>query len=75
MHSSTPNPTPRTDSYIAFPLSKQGDQVQVKDGDLFVNGVKIEEPYRNEPAQYSWGPRTVPEGMVLVLGNHICFLV
>jgi signal peptidase I len=47
---------------------EQGDEIQVKEGDVYVNGKKVDEPYRNEPAQYSWGPRTVPPGMVLVLG-------
>eukprot|EP00281_Chroomonas_sp_CCMP1168_P019960 CAMPEP_0206231060 /NCGR_PEP_ID=MMETSP0047_2-20121206/10624_1 /ASSEMBLY_ACC=CAM_ASM_000192 /TAXON_ID=195065 /ORGANISM="Chroomonas mesostigmatica_cf, Strain CCMP1168" /LENGTH=304 /DNA_ID=CAMNT_0053654591 /DNA_START=102 /DNA_END=1016 /DNA_ORIENTATION=- len=51
-------------------VAVEGDEVQVKNGDLFVNGQKVDEPYRNEPAQYSWGPKKVPAGTVLVFGDN-----
>lgn len=52
----------------------QGDTVQVKGGELYVNGKKVDEPYRNEAATYSWGPKTVPTGTVLVFGESFPFI-
>lgn len=51
-------------------VAVEGDEVMVRNGDLYINGQKVDEPYRNEPAQYSWGPRTVPAGAVLVFGDN-----
>mmetsp|Transcript_34935 Transcript_34935/g.84524 ORF Transcript_34935/g.84524 Transcript_34935/m.84524 type:complete len:340 (-) Transcript_34935:146-1165(-) len=48
----------------------EGDEVEVRRGKLFVNGDKQEEPYTNEDANYEFGPVTVPEDCVLVLGDN-----
>ena len=50
----------------------EGDEIQVQDGLLFVNGEQQEEPYLNEkrPPRDSYGPTTVPEGHVFVMGDN-----
>ncbi|TFJ86137.1 hypothetical protein NSK_002345 [Nannochloropsis salina CCMP1776] len=51
-------------------IAKGGDVVEVKDGRLFVNGVAQEEKYIAEGPAYVWGPRRVPDGMYMVLGDN-----
>ena len=47
-----------------------GDTIEVKGGRLYLNGVKQEEPYTNELAEYDFPPLTVPTGSVFVLGDN-----
>mmetsp|Transcript_9186 Transcript_9186/g.18400 ORF Transcript_9186/g.18400 Transcript_9186/m.18400 type:complete len:294 (+) Transcript_9186:126-1007(+) len=47
-----------------------GDTVVVKSGILYVNGMPQDEPYTAEKALYDFGPVTVPEGKLLVLGDN-----
>jgi signal peptidase I len=50
----------------------EGDEIQVQDGLLFVNGEPQEEPYLNEERlpRDSYGPTTVPEEHVFVMGDN-----
>ena len=49
-----------------------GDNVAVQNGTLFVNGQRQEKPYVNYelPDGSSYGPTTVPEGSVFVMGDN-----
>ncbi len=51
-----------------------GDTIELRDGYLFINGEKQEEPYINEEYRSGninrFGPFTVPEGYYFVLGDH-----
>ena len=47
-----------------------GDVVEVKRGKLYINGIKQDEPFTAEDAAYEFGPVTVPEGELLVLGDN-----
>lgn len=52
-------------------VALSGDTVQIKDGGrLFVNGELQDEVFTNERARYNFGPVTVPEGCVFVLGDN-----
>ncbi len=48
----------------------EGDEVEIKDGDLIINGVVIDEPYVKEEMLGHFGPCTVPEGSYLLLGDN-----
>jgi len=48
----------------------EGDEVEVKQGKLFVNGDEQDEPFTAEDAQYEFGPIKVPPESVLVLGDN-----
>ena len=49
-----------------------GDEIQVEDGVLFVNGEAQDEPYLNQelPFRGSYGPMEVPEGHIFVMGDN-----
>lgn len=51
-------------------VATEGDEVQVRQGKLFINGIQQEEPYTAEDATYEFGPVVVPPGNLLVLGDN-----
>jgi signal peptidase I len=51
---------------IALP----GQRVEVRGGQVLVDGQALSEPYLREPPRYTWGPTVVPEGMLFVLGDN-----
>jgi signal peptidase I len=53
-------------------LGVAGDEISVRDGVLFVNGERQKEPYVNKefPDDSSYGPTTVPEGKIFVMGDN-----
>lgn len=59
-------------SYIKRVLGLPGDVIEIAEGDLSINGERIEEPY--VPPEYhdrgSYPPLKVPPGNYYVLGDH-----
>jgi signal peptidase I len=64
--------------FIKRVIGVGGDQVEVKDGDVYVNGTRLVEPYlfadasgdppgRTTASQESW---TVPAGELFLMGDH-----
>jgi signal peptidase I len=47
-----------------------GDNVEVKEGKVYINGVALNEPYTNEAPNYKFGKDTIPEGYYFVLGDN-----
>jgi signal peptidase I len=47
-----------------------GQRVEVRDGQVWLDGTPLAEPYLTEPIRYSWGPETVPPGHLFVLGDN-----
>lgn len=47
-----------------------GETVEIKDNQVFVDGSPLKESYLNEEPQYVFGPVTVPEGCIFVLGDN-----
>ncbi|GIP33802.1 signal peptidase I [Paenibacillus sp. J2TS4] len=47
-----------------------GDEIEITDGQLYRNGVKVEESYVKESMKYGFGPITVPEDHYLFLGDN-----
>jgi signal peptidase I len=72
--------------FIKRVIAVEGETVQIKaDSDpvgspdpnrdcngcgVFVNGVKLDEPYINQTPDYNYGPVTVPPGHIFVLGDN-----
>lgn len=60
----------RNDDMLKRVIGLPGDVVQVQAGQLYLNGEAIEEPYLAEEMTYEFGPVTVPEDSVLLLGDN-----
>lgn len=59
------------DKLVKRVIGVPGDTVEIKDGDLYVNGTLQEEDYIKEPMNgYSYPAVTVPEGHYYVLGDN-----
>ena len=56
--------------FIKRVVAVAGDRVEVRDGELFVNGVGRGKELKLEPATYKMPPQVVPEGDVFVMGDN-----
>ena len=61
-------------NFVKRVVGLPGDTVEIRDGWLYVNGTRYEEPYISEEYRSGWlntyGPCTVPEGEYFVMGDH-----
>lgn len=55
--------------YVKRVIGLPGDEVNVSGGEVFVNGMKLEEPYISAPPEYE-GTWSVPEVSLFVLGDN-----
>jgi signal peptidase I len=62
-------PNDRSRDFIKRLVGLPGDQVEVSDGVVKVNGIALEEPYINAEPSYN-GSWQVPEGQYFVLGDN-----
>ncbi len=51
-------------------IAVEGDVVEVRNGEVFVNGQAVTEPYVKERPEYLLPPTPVPPGMLFVLGDN-----
>ena len=58
------------EAFIKRVIGIPGDTVEVKNGEVFVNGEKLTESYILAPPNYQYPPTKVPEGEYLVLGDN-----
>jgi len=47
-----------------------GEEVQIKDGKVWIDGKCLNEPYVSSPPNYEYGPVVVPEGQYFFLGDN-----
>lgn len=62
-------PNNRSEDFIKRLIGKPGDFVEVRNGQVFVNSVQLDEPYIAAAPDYN-GAWMVPEGMIFVLGDN-----
>jgi signal peptidase I len=58
------------DAFIKRVIGQPNDKVEVKDGQVFINGTLLKETYIADAPKYQYGPVTVPQGAYLVLGDN-----
>jgi signal peptidase I len=62
---------PEDDDFIKRVIALGGDTWELRRGVLFVNGARVREPYLSpERDSRDFGPETVPDGMLFVLGDN-----
>jgi signal peptidase I len=62
---------PEDDDFIKRVVAVEGDTWEIRRGRLFVNGARVREPYLSaERDTRNFGPETVPDGMLFVLGDN-----
>jgi signal peptidase I len=62
---------PADDDFIKRVIALGGDTGELRRGVLFVNGARVREPYlAPERDSRDFGPETVPNGMLFVLGDN-----
>ena len=63
---------PSNDDFIKRVIALPGETWEIRKGVTFVDGKRVSEPYVNlaDPDTRSFGPETVPDGMLFVLGDN-----
>ena len=56
--------------YIKRVIGVPGDTVEVRQGVVYVNGVRLNEPYIKAVPSYSLAPETIPQDNYFVLGDN-----
>ncbi len=59
--------------YIKRVAALPGDEIEIRERQLFVNGEAVDEPWLSDPKydfNYAYGPKIVPEGQIFVLGDN-----
>ncbi|MBE9070048.1 signal peptidase I [Leptolyngbya cf. ectocarpi LEGE 11479] len=56
--------------YVKRVIGLPGQQVAVKEGQIYINERPLAEPYTQVTPTYDWGPETVPANNYFVLGDN-----
>ena len=58
------------EDFIKRVLAIPGDEIEVKDGAVYVNGTELDEPYITTPPHYTMAEKKVPQDSYFVLGDN-----
>ena len=56
--------------YIKRLIGLPGDTVEIEDGDVYINKIKLYEPYVKDSPHYDLASRVIPENNYFVLGDN-----
>ena len=63
-------PNGTEEDFIKRIIGIPGDTVEIKNGAVYVNGIRLQEPYVMAPPAYTMATITVPEDRYFVLGDN-----
>jgi signal peptidase I len=62
---------PADEDFIKRVIGLPGEVVEIREGTTYIDGTAIDEPYLTGPKDLrNYGPRTVPDGMLFVMGDN-----
>jgi len=62
---------PEDEDFIKRVIGLPGDVIEIRQGQVLVNGVALDERYLDPAADTrSYGPETIPDGMLFVMGDN-----
>ena len=64
------NPDDESVLYIKRLIGLPGETVEIRDNSVFVDGIKLEEPYLNVETLGEFGPYVVPMGAYFMMGDN-----
>lgn len=56
--------------YFKRILGLPGETIEGRNGDVYINGKKLEEPYIKEKMKDNFGPYEIPEGSYFMMGDN-----
>ena len=56
--------------YIKRIIALPGDNVEIKEEAVYINGSRLDEPYIKSPPSYTIAEREIPDNMYFVLGDN-----
>lgn len=56
--------------FIKRVIGLSGETISVKDGEVFIDGEPLNEPYIHFPPDYYYPPRIIPDGTLFVMGDN-----
>lgn len=63
-------PTQPGKDFVKRIIGLPGETIEIKQGQVFINGQPLDEPYGARKDRFSIGPRTIPEGEYFVMGDN-----
>lgn len=57
-------------AFIKRIIGEPGQQIEIRNGQVYLDNQPIPEEYIAEPPEYNWGPNSVPDGQYFVMGDN-----
>lgn len=58
------------ESYVKRLIGLPGETIEIKKGDIYINGAKLEEKQQRNKDYFDFGPLEIPEGTYFMIGDN-----